>query len=189
MRSDDRRASLFQSILCPVDFSPNSRVALQYGLAIARRSGGHITVMYADDPLLAAASGYNRRLIATETTSELQRLLKGVGGPMKAIARASSMVAAVGKPAPEILKVARRNASDLIVMGTEGRSGLGRMFFGSVTEAVLRRTTVPLLAVPAGVTTRGLASWPAGRILCAVELGPRAREDTRAAARIAAEFG
>ena len=45
----------FQSILCPVDFSTPSRIALQHAYALTRRGGGTLTVMYSDGPMLAAA--------------------------------------------------------------------------------------------------------------------------------------
>jgi nucleotide-binding universal stress UspA family protein len=181
---------LFQSILCPVDFSTNSTVALQHAAAIARRSGGRLTAMYADDPMLAAAAaaGYNQKLLTKQTTSALRRLLTSIGIPLDREPAAAGIVCAIGRPAREILNVARRIDADLIVMGTQGLSGVGRMFFGSVTEKVLRRTTVPVLAVPSGVGARRLKSWPDRPILCAVEFGPRDREDVRMAAEIARVF-
>ena len=49
-----------------------------------------------------------------------------------------------GQPADEILAAAKESGVDLIAMGTHGRTGLGRLLFGSVAETVLRRTTVPV---------------------------------------------
>src|SRR6476660_1697426 len=47
----DRAATAaFRSILCPVDFSDHSRVALHYAETIAKRSHGHLTVVYVNDP-------------------------------------------------------------------------------------------------------------------------------------------
>jgi nucleotide-binding universal stress UspA family protein len=50
----------------------------------------------------------------------------------------------VGDPATEIVEAARETGADLIAMTTHGRSGLGRLLFGSVAEAVLRRAHVPV---------------------------------------------
>jgi nucleotide-binding universal stress UspA family protein len=50
-------------------------------------------------------------------------------------------------PAAEILLVAQEIRCDLIVMGTHGRTGLGRMLSGSVAEEVLRRASCPVLTV------------------------------------------
>jgi nucleotide-binding universal stress UspA family protein len=50
-----------------------------------------------------------------------------------------------GSPAASIIDAAKAHKADLIVMSTHGRSGLGRLVFGSVAESVLRGTTVPIL--------------------------------------------
>lgn len=50
-----------------------------------------------------------------------------------------------GRPAEEIVDMAREAGADLIAMTTHGRSGLGRLLFGSVAEAVLRESKLPVL--------------------------------------------
>jgi nucleotide-binding universal stress UspA family protein len=52
-----------------------------------------------------------------------------------------------GMPSDTILQYVEASASDLIIMGTHGRRGLSHLMAGSVTEAVLRRGTCPVLAV------------------------------------------
>jgi nucleotide-binding universal stress UspA family protein len=52
-----------------------------------------------------------------------------------------------GVPAETIVEYADANGVDLVVMATHGRSGLARGLFGSVTEGVIRRSTVPVLTV------------------------------------------
>jgi nucleotide-binding universal stress UspA family protein len=60
---------------------------------------------------------------------------------------------AFGRPAEEIVDYAEREAIDLIVMSTHGRSGLSRWFFGSVADKVLHGTHLPILLVrPPGLT-------------------------------------
>lgn len=49
-----------------------------------------------------------------------------------------------GEPVGEIVAAARETGADLIAMTTHGRSGLGRLLFGSVAEAVLRQTEIPV---------------------------------------------
>ena len=63
-RLPDQR-DLFRSILCPVDFSALSKVALQHAAAFAKRSGGRLTVLYVSDPLLTAAAPDQRSLART----------------------------------------------------------------------------------------------------------------------------
>jgi len=65
-----------------------------------------------------------------------------------------------GEPASEIIAGAREAGSDLIAMTTHGRSGFGRLLFGSVAEAVLRHSEVPVFLMrqtAAQVTAR--AAW------------------------------
>jgi nucleotide-binding universal stress UspA family protein len=52
-----------------------------------------------------------------------------------------------GRPAEEILAAASESGADLIAMATHGRTGLGRLLFGSVAEAVLRRAPVPVFMI------------------------------------------
>jgi len=56
-----------------------------------------------------------------------------------------------GDATTEILRVAREESADLIVMGTHGRTGLGRLLMGSVAEQVMRRAPCPVLTVKSPV--------------------------------------
>src|SRR4029450_10556067 len=69
-----------------------------------------------------------------------------------------------GEPVAEILAGAREAEADLIAMTTHGRSGLGRLLFGSVAEAVLRQAEIPVFLMrqtQAQVAAR--AAWEAVR--------------------------
>src|SRR5215470_4425619 len=70
---------VFRSILCPVDFSANSRAALRYAAMLARLSDAHLIVLYVDDPLLAAvmAARATARTMIAATETELQRFVDG----------------------------------------------------------------------------------------------------------------
>ncbi|MFP6869412.1 MAG: universal stress protein [Nitrospinota bacterium] len=52
-----------------------------------------------------------------------------------------------GNPANEILRVAKREKADLVIMSTHGRSGIPRAVMGSVAEKVIRQSTVPVLTL------------------------------------------
>ena len=58
------------------------------------------------------------------------------------------LIVKAGDPAREIIELVEGERIDLVVMGTHGLGGYRKMFFGSVTERVLRRASVPVLAVP-----------------------------------------
>jgi nucleotide-binding universal stress UspA family protein len=185
------RRDVFRSILCPVDFSDHSRAALQYAARIAADSGARLTALFVSDPLLveaAAAAAYDKG--ALERTSEgelgefISRTMARAGGPKDV-----ACFVVPGNPAVEILKAARRMPADLIVIGTQGLSGAGKLFFGSTTERILRQATVPVLAIPPWPRRRSVpASWPGKRIVAALDLGPAAAGDARAAAHVARSF-
>ena len=189
MKRAGRSARGFRSVLCPVDFSAHSRAAFRHAVEVARRTGGQVAVLYVDDPWLAAAAaaGYDSRLLTQQTMRELRQFVARCGVDVDGGDPAISLQCVMGPPAREILKAARRLDSNLIVMGTQGLSGARRMFFGSTTEQVLRRTAAPVLAVS---DRAGKAPLPrrGSQFLGAVELGSDARRDARTMARVAREF-
>jgi nucleotide-binding universal stress UspA family protein len=67
----------------------------------------------------------------------------------------------VGDPAAEILRVAQAVKADLIVLGTHGRTGLGRLLMGSVAEQVVRRAPCPVVTVKAPLPQGGPGEGPA----------------------------
>jgi nucleotide-binding universal stress UspA family protein len=147
--SRDLFPRVFRSILCPVDFSPNSRAALRYAAMLARLSDAHLLVLYVDDPLLAAVmaarTAGSTMVAATET--ELQRFVTGaLRGTTPA--PAYTVMTQAGTPAREIVKVAERHGCDLIVIGYRGAGRTSRLLFGSTTEGVMRTTAVPVVAIP-----------------------------------------
>lgn len=143
-----------RTVLCPVDFSELSASVLRSAAALADRLGARLTVVHVNDPLLvnAAVAAYNMDLLGEQTRADLREFVAstilGVGGE----APEPTIVVVAGKPAREILNVARRERADLIVMGTHGLSRLRTVFFGSTTARVLRHTHVPVLALPTAGT-------------------------------------
>jgi len=186
-------AVTLKSILCPVDFSQHSRDALRHAVAMAQRFGGRVTALFVNDPLLLAAadtfSGGRRKFVERERT-ELERFVArsvGAGPPRQ---RAIALEIASGNPADEILKTASRLRNDLIVIGTQGLSGFQKMFFGSTTEQVLHRATIPVLAIPPS-KTRGSARGrpkPITRVLAPLDLAGDWQSDAIRAATLAAAF-
>ena len=140
---------VFRSILCPVDFSNNSRAALRYAAMLARLSDAHLLVMYITDPLVAtaAASRPDVRAMLASTEDDLRRFIASAmrgATPAPAIA----VLTIAGQPAPEIVKAAERHHCDVIVMGYRGAGRTSRLLFGSTTEGVMRRSCIPVVAVP-----------------------------------------
>jgi nucleotide-binding universal stress UspA family protein len=89
-----------------------------------------------------------------------------------------------GEPVREILGMVAAVAPDVIVMGSHGRSGLQRLVLGSVAERVVRRSSIPVLTVPAA--WRPPDAITIATVLCAVDLGEHSDEAVGYAAAIAA---
>jgi nucleotide-binding universal stress UspA family protein len=183
----------FRTILCPVDFSAQSRTALRFAIATTRRFGARLTVMFVNDPLLLAAAyaAYKgRRRFIDRTSTELARFVKRATDSQQESNENVALVVGVGNPADEILAQAKRLHSDLIVMGSHGLSGLQKAFFGSTTEQVLRNTKVPVLAIPPSVRARSETAVPTdiARVIAPIDLAGEWQPDAVRAAEIAGEF-
>lgn len=186
------KSSGVQSILCAIDFSLPSYAALQSAIQIARRNGGRVTALCVDDPLLgagAAASGYDTALLRKSTIAQLERLLKRMAGPAGLEEGAWSVEALSGKPGRTIIAFAKKISADLIVMGTNGRTGPAKLFFGSVADEVLRKAPVPVLIVARRRPTRSTKAPQTSPILGAIDLGPHEAQDARRMARMASMMG
>jgi nucleotide-binding universal stress UspA family protein len=141
-----------QSILCAVDFSQTSREALRAAADLARAHDSRLTVLFVDDPMLVAAAkaAHDVRGSVSSTEVALNRFIARSLRPLPPEVRA--MVTS-GTPVDEILRAARRQQADLIVIGMRGVGRVARMLLGSTTDRVLRRARIPVLAVPTGVTS------------------------------------
>ena len=141
-----------KTILVPTDFSEASEAALKYGKALADAFHSSLHVVHVMEDLLAhawAAEVYvaampnlrveieqeaHERLAAMLTDEERERL------------KVTSAVIA-GNPFLEIIRYAKANGVDLIVLGTHGRGPIAHMLLGSVAEKVVRKSPCPVLTV------------------------------------------
>jgi nucleotide-binding universal stress UspA family protein len=159
-------------ILCPVDFSDHSLAALRQALAIARWHEADVTVLHVEDRLLqtARADARFRPHVSSPPEEELRAFAEGAGTSRRPV----DVHVTAGEPAPAIVEHATRAAADLIVMGTQGRSGLSRVLLGSVAERVLREAPCPVMTVPPRAQeSTGVASFDP--ILCASDFSPADR--------------
>jgi nucleotide-binding universal stress UspA family protein len=134
-----------QTILHPTDFSECSNGAFQIACSLARDHGARVVLVHVTSELFVAVPfvtippdpGYVREQL-NKQLADLQ--------PSEPDLRVDRYLRE-GDPATEILRLAHEIQSDLIVMGTHGRTGLGRLLVGSVAEQVLRKAFCPVLTV------------------------------------------
>src|SRR4029453_10690805 len=97
---------LFQTILCPVDFSEHSRQSLAYAALIASRNRGRLVVIFVEDPLLAAAARvtYGERVLVDKTRKPLRRFIEQTISSFGISWRSVTLDVAVGRPHEEIAR-------------------------------------------------------------------------------------
>jgi nucleotide-binding universal stress UspA family protein len=137
------------SVLCPIDFSESSRGALRYAAAIAAHFGVRLTLLAVNDPLLQEADAIaGVAHLTADTRRDMERFVDETFASRPHRVADVRLEVTTGKPAPEILRVSREKACDVIVMSSHGLTGFRKLFFGSTTERVLRETSVPVLVTP-----------------------------------------
>jgi nucleotide-binding universal stress UspA family protein len=178
------------SVLCPVDFSDASRGALRYAAVVANHLKAELTVLTVTDPLLTEAAELSAFVehLPEAINKELLRFTEKTfeGGVSPDAVR---LEVKTGKPAVEILRVAKARPATLIVMSTHGLTGVRKLFFGSTTERVLRETTVPVLLTPAhdhGPARPDDVKRVVKRILVPVDLSPATLDQVSSAGNVAA---
>ena len=173
----------FRHVLCAVDFSQDSARALGYGVSLARRAGGHLTLVHVVEPM---PLGYDPMGGVTFDTAAYEKAVAesarrqlGQFVP-EDLAQTSGVdtVVTQGKAYREILRLAAERDVDLIVLGVHGRNAMDRLVFGSTTEHVVRRGTCPVLTVPAPWSTERRRTMCAALLLL-----PPARDRRRHPAR------
>jgi nucleotide-binding universal stress UspA family protein len=139
-------------ILIPLDGSARSEQMVAPALSFGQTLGAEYTLLHVVVPaVLGPAAPFTTPTdFDPERTrreeADAQRYLEGVAGRMQAAgAMVRTRVVVSGQVASTILEEGHRQACDLIAMSTAGRSGVRRLFIGSVADKVLRRAEVPLL--------------------------------------------
>jgi nucleotide-binding universal stress UspA family protein len=136
---------MYRTILVPLDGSPLAECAVPYAETVARANGAQIILLRAAVAHTLLGTGPGDEVAAVQ---EAEAYLADV--TTRLFDRSGVWTATFyGEPAEAIIEEIRLREADLVVMATHGRSGLGRLMYGSVTEAVLGRSPVPVLLVRA----------------------------------------
>jgi universal stress protein A len=134
------------TILHPTDFSPRADYALRLACALARDYGARLILLHVRPaPALAVGEFGSVPLDEPEPAESVQARLRQLL-PANLQGRAQYLVSD-GSAAEAIVASVESTHCDLVVLGTHGRTGLGRLLLGSVAEAVLRKSPCPVLTV------------------------------------------
>jgi nucleotide-binding universal stress UspA family protein len=141
--------NLYKNIVITTDGSENTQRAISYGIEIAKLSGAVVHALY----VVNTPSTISESWTAGKKTVEEIMKIEGEKAlsKVKEIGRSSGVevkeVLLDGHPSDEIIKFAKNNNMDLIVMGTLGKTGLEKFLIGSVAEKVVRGSKVPVMVV------------------------------------------
>lgn len=147
---------MYQRILIATDGSELAGKGLAHGLALAAALRVPVVVVTVTEPWMSAfddvmALSADPELLARYQEGcarSAQRILQdAVAQATTAGVACEAVHVADGYPSEAIVKAAADHGADLVVMASHGRSGLGRVLLGSQAQAVLARSTVPVLVV------------------------------------------
>lgn len=140
-----------RQVLVPMDASPKSETALEH--ALREFADATITVLHVTNPIedtyMTGEEDFMTDFEALEERSreEAETILSNAKATAEAHGVDISTERAFGPPASKIVEFAEEHGFDHIVLGSHGRSGLARLFLGSVAEKVARRAPVPVTII------------------------------------------
>ena len=132
-----------KKIIFPTDFSTSSDAALPHAASLARDMGATLLIVHVEELPAAYGGGEMYYGIPEPDTAELESMLARVAPADGAVRCERRLI--TGDPATEIVRLARDEEAEMIVMGTHGRAGLSRLLMGSVAELVVRRAPCPVM--------------------------------------------
>ena len=146
---------MYKKMLIATDGSELAGRALEHGLKLAKLVGAEVTILTVTEPAAVVGAGYAS--IAGTMIDPMPELIQAQEDAAKqvlTVAETAAKAAGVAVqtrlidnsfPAEGIVAAAAETGADLIVMGSHGRRGIGRLLLGSQTSNVLAHSKVPVL--------------------------------------------
>jgi len=141
---------MFKKILFPTDFSDVSQKAVKYIKQLKGAGAQEVIVLHVIDEkeLLVLSRVPDQYLqIKAQMEKEIAEEMAAVEADMTAEGFRVKLKVKTGKPFTEIMMTAADEKVSIIVVGSHGRSNIGEMLMGSVSENVIRHAKVPLLVI------------------------------------------
>ena len=147
---------MYRRILIATDGSPLSRKAIEEGVALARSVGASVVGFHARAPTMLPYYTEAAMVLPEKTQKMMQKHANDAA--RKYLARIEAVAKKAGvafkgidivdlSPADAIVRLAKKEKCELIVMASHGRRGLSRLLLGSETNHVLTRSRMPVLVV------------------------------------------
>jgi len=144
----------YKKVLFCTDFSENADYAFEFAYGIAKRDEGLLYILHVipGNPHQAYAESYIGKETLEKIYKEFEEDLAnnykehyvkkmGNGIPFQIVTKS-------GREDDEIIKFAKKEKADIVVVGTHGRTGIEHVFLGSVAEKVLRHSPFPVFVIP-----------------------------------------
>ena len=162
---------LVSNILFATDFSHHSNLALPYAVSVARKYGAKIYALHVLPEALGVPAAVREGLHAIRTPKK-----EGGEGIADLVTRLSrvphEILSRKGDIWNEVANTVSAHKIDLIVMGTHGRTGVGKVLMGSVAERVFRQAACPVLTVGPAVSGEPSSIADLHEILFATDFSP-----------------
>lgn len=147
---------MFRHILVTLDGTPRSEAVIEHATDVASAMNAEVTLLRIIDTPNAdwgerGAVGKGEILAGAKSiyAEQANAYLRRVADGMRERGLAATATVKSGAPAKQIVATAKEIDADAIAMATHSRKGLGKLMFGSVAEAVLHETNLPILLVRA----------------------------------------
>jgi nucleotide-binding universal stress UspA family protein len=138
----------YKRVLVALDGSTACEAVLRFLMEIAGPLDMTVMLLHVLEPITPQAAEGTVVLDDVEARRrEAEEYLAPISAALRSQGVDTAWAIRRGRPADEILAAAQEGSVDLIAMATHGRTGVGRLLFGSVAEAVLRRATVPVFMI------------------------------------------
>ncbi|MCG6938636.1 MAG: universal stress protein [Gammaproteobacteria bacterium] len=145
-----------ESILVPIDFSAYSEAALLFAVNCAEKMGASITVLHVvhdlgESPGYYSVKGRKKQLkrmedVAGDMLEDFIKNIREKNPDMEALHKLKTVLVK-GLPVRRILEIAEKTKSQMIIMGSQGRTGLSHIMLGSKAEQVVRLSPIPVTIV------------------------------------------
>ena len=146
-----------KSVLVAYDFTETSQKPLLHGLAIARHFGATLSVAHVVSSVGYRIAGADTLLMATEQTQrEMQQLERSLEKSGALVDISHEFIVRAVEVWQLLEEVIRQHQVDVIVVGTHGRHGLGKLLLGSVAEQIFRQAHCPVVTVGPGSLAESL---------------------------------
>lgn len=170
---------MFERVLVPLDGSDESEQIIPYAADLAHAAGASLDLLRVVDTSNSALSkhtdGHAFTRVVGILKSEAESYLEAVGSSVELDSVRVKKIVEEGAAASVIVDVAGRHAGTVVAIATHGKTGLGRLFSGSVADEVLRKTPSPVLLLGPHHGERGAGGFGAAIVpLDGSKLGEKA---------------